>query len=94
MKSLLAAAFAGVVALSANSSLAGEQTVKLDVDNLWCVSCAYFVRQALSDVDGVTAVEMSYREKTAIVTFDDKKTAVSVLTAATADVGFSSTAIE
>ena len=94
MKSLFVAAFAIAVALSANGANAEEQTVKLGVDNLWCVSCAYFVKQALSEVDGVKAVEMSYRRKTAIVTFDDEMTTVSVLTAATANVGFASAAIE
>lgn len=94
MKPLVVAAFAIAMALAGNVANAGERTVKLGVDNLWCVSCAYFVKQALSEVDGVTAVEMSYRRKTAIVTFDDEKTAVSVLMAATANVGFASTAIE
>ena len=94
MKPLIAAAIAGVVALSANSALAGEQTVKLGVSNLWCVSCAYFVKHALSEVDGVQMVEVSYDEKTAVVTFDDEKAAVAALTTATASVGFPSTVIE
>ena len=39
---------------------------------------------------GVNEVEVSYKEKTAIVTFDDNQTDVAALTAATTDAGFPS----
>ena len=73
---------------------AAERTVTLAVDNLWCATCPYIVKQALSRVSGVTDVEVSYQEKTAVVTFDDAKTNVAALTETTAQFGFPSRALQ
>ena len=39
---------------------------------------------------GVTKVAVSYKDKTAIVTFDDAKTGVNALTTATTNAGYPS----
>ena len=41
-------------------------------------------------VPGVASAQVSYQEKTAVVTFDDETTTVAALTAATAAYGFPS----
>ena len=94
MKRFSTAAFAGLMLLAAHGASADERTVTLKVDNLFCATCPYIVKQALSRISGVTEVEVSYQEKTAVVTFDDRKTDVAALMAATAGTGFPSNVIE
>ncbi len=91
---LSTAAFAALMLLAAHGASAGERTVTLKVDNLFCATCPYIVKQALSRISGVTEVEVSYQEKTAVVTFDDRKTDVAALMAATARTGFPANVIE
>ena len=90
MKRILSIAAVTVTLISASGALADEQTVTLAVDNLFCVTCPYIVKQTLARIDGVSAVEVSYQEKTAVVTFDDAKTDIAALTTATGDAGFPS----
>ena len=90
MKRMLNAAAIAVTLTSASAALADEQTVTLALDNLFCVTCPYIVKQTLVRIDGVSAVEVSYREQTAVVTFDDDMTDVAALTTATGDAGFPS----
>ena len=94
MKRFLAASASATMLLIASAALAGEQTVTLKVSNLWCASCPYIVKQTLAGVPGVRNVEVSFRKKTAVVTFDDSETNVAALTAATASNGFPSRLIE
>ncbi len=90
MKHILGVAAVAMTLISASGALAGERTVTLAVDNLFCVTCPYIVKQTLARIDGVSAVEVSYREQTAVVTFDDDKTDVATLTTATGEAGFPS----
>ena len=90
MKRILGIAAVTMTLISASGALADEQTVTLAVDNLFCVTCPYIVKQTLARIDGVSAVEVSYQEKTAVVTFDDAKTDIAALTTATGDAGFPS----
>jgi mercuric ion binding protein len=94
MKRLWTAAFAALMLLAAHGASADERTVILKVDNLFCATCPYIVKQVLSRVPGVTEVEVSYQEKTAVVTFDDRTTDLAALLAATAGTGFPATVIE
>jgi len=57
-----------------------------------CVACPITVKKALSRVEGVSGVSVSFEKKEATVTFDDTKTTVQALTQTTADVGFPSSA--
>ena len=90
MRYIAAVAGMAMTLLATSGALAGEQTVTLNVDNLFCASCPYIVKQTLARVAGVNQVEVSYKEKTAVVTFDDNQTDVAALTAATTDAGFPS----
>ncbi len=90
MKRILGVAAVAMTLISASGALADERIVTLAVDNLFCVTCPYIVKQTLARIDGVSAVEVSYREKTAVVTFDDDMTDVAALTTATGEAGFPS----
>jgi mercuric ion binding protein len=77
--------------LSASSAvLAAEKTVTLAVQNMYCAACPHTVKASLEAVPGVTKVAVSYKDKTAIVTFDDARTGVNALTTATTNAGYPS----
>ncbi len=81
-------------ATTASSSATPAQesisTAKLKVDGMWCSSCAYFVKQALMRTPGVRDAKVSMLTKTATVTYDQTKTKVEALVAATTDYGYPS----
>jgi mercuric ion binding protein len=76
---------------ASSAACAAEQTVTLAVQNMYCAACPHTVKASLEAVKGVTKVAVSYKDKTATVTFDDAKTEVNALTAATTDAGYPST---
>jgi periplasmic mercuric ion binding protein len=88
-KSLIATLF-GFSLLTSSSALAGEKTVTLAVQNMYCSACPITVKSSLEAVPGVAKVVVSYAEKTAVVTFDDAKTAVPGLISATTNAGYPS----
>ena len=90
MKRILPPAIALAMIIFATVARAEEQTVKLELDNFYCASCAFIIQSTLADIPGVADCKVSYRQKTASVTYDDAKTDVAALTAATADLGFPS----
>ena len=83
-----------VVLLTAIPALAGDQTATLRVEGMTCGSCPYQVKKSLTSVEGVKAADVSLETKLATVTFDDAKTDVAALTAATAGAGFPSSPVE
>lgn len=74
---MIAALTAGLV--SVETAVAAEQTVKVAVGNMYCASCPHIVQKSLSAVPGVTRAAVSYKDKSAVVTFDDEKTNVQAL---------------
>ena len=84
----------GTVLLPAGLALAAERTVMLAVDNMYCSACPYTVKQSLAKVTGVNEAAVSYEKRTAIVTYDDQKTTVAALTAATTNAGYPSHPID
>jgi mercuric ion binding protein len=87
-KFLKIAALASILLPPAGMAFAAERTVTLDVDNMTCVTCPLVVRSALTAVLGVDRTQVSFRARTATVTFDDARTTVEVLTQATTQAGF------
>jgi len=84
-------AFVVEIALSVTSSaLAAERTVTLAVQNMYCAACPHTVKASLRAVPGVKMVAVSLQQKTATVTYDDAKTNVKALTAATTNAGYPS----
>lgn len=66
------------------------RTVTLSVPGMTCAACPITIKKALLNVHGVQKVEVSYEKKEAVVTFDDAKTNVGALTAATKHAGYPS----
>lgn len=73
---------------AASVAVAAKQTVTLDVPGMTCSSCPVTVKKALMKVDGVQQTKTNFDKREAVVTFDDTKTSVSKLTAATANAGY------
>ena len=94
MSRLLSATAWSTMLLASVAATAAERTVTLAVDGMTCTSCPYIVRTALQELPGVARAEVSYADKTAVVTFNDAKTTVAALIQATADVGFPSRVAE
>jgi mercuric ion binding protein len=98
MRQFLAASVLALALFSSDSAVAAEQTVTLRVENMYCASCPFIVKQTLASVPGVSHVEVSYEAKTAVamavVVYEDDETEIAALTAATSDVGFPSTVIQ
>ena len=76
--------------LSVSQAFAGEKTVTLIIENMTCPACPYIVEKSLAAVPGVSKVDVSFADKTAIVTFDDSETNIARLTSATANAGYPS----
>jgi mercuric ion binding protein len=89
IKSLTAMIF-GLTLLASSIALAGEKTVTLAVENMYCSACPITVKSSLEAVPGVAKAVVSYASKTAVVTFEDTKTAVPALIAATTNAGYPS----
>ena len=91
MNKLIAnAAFAAVVAASP-AAMAADTTITLSVQNMDCAACPSIVKASLQAVPGVAKVAVSYKEKTATITYDDAKADVNQLTSATTQAGYPST---
>jgi len=90
MSKLLASAAITVIVLASSMALAAEKTITLAVKNMYCADCPFIVRKSLEAVPGVSKAVVSYKEKTAIVTYDDTRTDVTALTRATTEAGYPS----
>ena len=90
MRIPVTAIIAGIGVSVASHAFAAERTVTLAVQNMYCAACPHTVRVSLQDVIGVDRVVVSMQEKTATVTYDDARTNVKALTAATTNAGYPS----
>ncbi|MBI2712905.1 MAG: mercury resistance system periplasmic binding protein MerP [Rhizobiales bacterium] len=89
-KKLLNSIAFGLGLLASSAAFAGERTVTLAVQNMYCDACPLTVKKSLSAVPGVLKAVVSYKDKTAVVTYDDSKADVKALTAATTNAGYPS----
>jgi mercuric ion binding protein len=76
--------------LASTAAFAAEKTVTLNVRNMYCATCPHTVKSSLEAVPGVVNAIVSYKDKTAIVTYDDTKADVMSLTSATTNAGYPS----
>lgn len=90
MRTPLVAFIAAIGVSVASHALAAERTVTLTVKNMDCAACPHTVRASLQAVPGVEHAVVSMQRKTATVTYDDAKTDVRALTAATTNAGYPS----
>ena len=81
----------GLLILSSGGAIAEERTVTLAVANMYCEACPYMVKKTIEKVSGVSKVTVSFKEKAAVVVFDDARAAVKDLTDAATNAGFPST---
>lgn len=68
--------------------LAEEQTITLKVENMYCAVCPITVKKAILNVDGVQAVEVEFKTKLAIVTFEDTLTDTAAIEEASTNAGY------
>lgn len=90
MTKLLACAGLIVGLLATSAAVAAERTVTLAVKNMYCAVCPHTVKASLEAVPGVARAVVSYKDKTAVVTYDDGQVDVRALTAATTNAGYPS----
>jgi mercuric ion binding protein len=90
MTKALAAVVLGFGLLASPTAFAGEKTITLAVKNMYCAACPHTVKASLEAVPGVAKTVVSYKDKTAVVTYDDAKTNVKLLTTATTNAGYPS----
>ncbi len=67
------------------------RTVILSVPDMNCPACPITLQKALHREPGVKAVEVRYRQRELMVTFDSEQTSVAALLETTANVGFPAT---
>jgi periplasmic mercuric ion binding protein len=80
----------GLCLFPSSTAFAGEKIVTLAVQNMYCADCPFIVKKSLEGVPGVANVTVSFKDKTAVVTYDDSQTDVKGLTAATTNAGYPS----
>ena len=86
--SLIAAS--ALALLASSNAFAAERTVTLAVKNMYCATCPHTVKASLQAAAGVKQAVVSYKEKTAVVIYDDAKTDVKGLITATTNAGYPS----
>lgn len=90
MTKLLASVVLSLAVLVSTPVLAAEKTVTLAIKNMYCADCPFIVKKSLERVPGVAKATVSFKDKTAVVVYDDSKVGVTALTAATANAGYPS----
>lgn len=94
MKKLIPSFLLLVMVSDASPAMAAEQTIKLSVPGMSCVSCPYMVEKAISAVDGIKTVEATIEDRSATVTFEDTLTSLEAIQQATANIGYPSSLYE
>lgn len=83
---------ASLLVFAANgAAFAAVRTVTLSVPGMYCEVCPITVKKALQKVPGVSKVEVSFKKKEAVVTYDDARTTLKALEDATFEAGYEST---
>ncbi len=83
MKYYFIVAIIAVLSQVPSAALATEHTITLAVQNMTCPACLFTVKSSLRAVSGVDSVSVSLKTETATVTYDDAKTNMNALIAAT-----------
>jgi len=91
--SIRAALVFSAALLSADAAQAAERTVRLDVSNVSCVTCAPIVRRTISRIPGVEAVTVTVTpggngQAVATVTYDDARVTPATLALASTRAGY------
>ncbi|WP_417462927.1 cation transporter [Kordiimonas sp.] len=76
------------ICLSAFPVGAAEQSVEFSVPGMFCASCPFVVKAAMSKVDGVLGVETNLEARMAYVRYDDAITTIAAIQDASANAGY------
>lgn len=87
MSKLLTSVAFSLALFASPTAFAGERTITLAVQNMYCDACPLIVKKSLEAVPGVAEAIVSFKNKTAVVTFDDARASVTALTTATTNAG-------
>ena len=90
MNKFLAYATFAMSIVASSAVFAADRTVTLAVNNMDCAACPSIVKGSLEAVPGVIHVVVSYKDKTAVVSYDDAKIDVKSMTTATTNAGYPS----
>lgn len=90
MTKFLATATVVLSVFASSNTFGAERTLTLAVQNMFCDACPLIVRKSLEAVPGVAKAVVSFKDKTAVVTYDDSKANVRALTTATTKAGYPS----
>jgi len=77
-----------ILAAVVTPAWAATRTVTLSVPGMTCAACPITVKKALTKVEGVSKVDVAFKQREAAVTFDDARTNVQALTKATGNAGY------
>ncbi len=70
------------------ASVAGEKKVEIKVDGMTCNGCVDKVKTTLEKAEGVKTAEVSLKENSAVILYDDSKTDEASLKKAINSTGF------
>ena len=90
MNKLVAPAAFVAVVVASPAVMAADRTITLSVKNMDCAACPSIVKASLQAAPVVTRVAVSYKDRTAIITYDNAKADVNQLTSATTKAGYPS----
>ena len=79
------------LAIVAFPTWAENRSITLDIPGMSCAACPITIKKALSRVEGVQDVAVSYKARSATVQFDDELISAEALAQITADVGYPAT---
>jgi mercuric ion binding protein len=77
-----------LLAPSGGAAIAALQSTVLHFSNMMCGVDPHIIREALQQVPGVTAVDISLEQHTAVVTFDNSIASYVALQSATGAAGY------
>lgn len=91
MKILIIATVTLLACCKCSVGYTASRTAILDVPGMNCATCPLTVKLTLSRVDGVREVDVSYKDKRAMVIYDDEITHLDSLIKATTNAGYPAT---
>ncbi|WP_027836182.1 cation transporter [Maritalea myrionectae] len=80
----------GLLVSGVGASFAAEQKVTLSVPGMYCASCPFIVKGAISRLDGIVSVSADADLRQAVVVFEDTATSLDDILLATKNAGYES----
>lgn len=78
----------GATAGSQAASASTLQRATFAIENMTCATCPITVKRAMSNVDGVSSVDVDFEAKLETVVFDPRQTTASAIAAASTNAGY------